>query len=133
MKVKLKILKKDSKNVAKVVLYDEKNRVLLLRRSNYHKKHAGEWDLPGGHLHVDESLEEGLKREVLEETNLAIKDPIFFKKTKNLHFFCAKMPSKKVKLSSEHVEFKLFKKKDLNKQEKFQKVAFEILERLENE
>ena len=133
MKVKLKILKKDSKNVAKVVIYDEKNRVLLLKRSNYHKKHAGEWDLPGGHTHVGEGLKDGLTREVREETNLKIKKPSFCKKKDNLHFFHAKLPSGKIKLSSEHTEFKFFKKKDLNTEEKFQKIAFDVLEKLENE
>lgn len=133
MKVKLKILKKDSKNVAKVVLYDDKNRVLLLKRSNYHKKHAGEWDLPGGHTHVGEGLEDGLAREVKEETGLKIKNAVFCKKSENLHFFHAKLPSSKIKLSSEHVEFKFFDKKDLNIEEKFQKIAFEALEKLENE
>jgi 8-oxo-dGTP pyrophosphatase MutT (NUDIX family) len=133
MKVKLKILKKDSRNVAKAVLYDEQKRVLLLKRSDYHKKHAGEWDLPGGHTHVGEDLEEGLSREVEEETNLKIKKPIFCKKDDNLHFFYAKLPSNNIKLSSEHTEFKFFDKKDLNTEEKFQKIAFDVLEKLENE
>jgi 8-oxo-dGTP pyrophosphatase MutT (NUDIX family) len=105
----------------------------LLKRSHYHKKHAGEWDLPGGHTHVNEELEDGLAREVKEETNLKIKNATFYKKKKNLHFFYAKLSSNKIKLSSEHTEFKFFDKKDLNTEEKFQKIAFDVLEKLENE
>ena len=32
-----------------------------------------QWELPGGLLEVDEDLEKGIKREVLEETGLKIK------------------------------------------------------------
>ena len=42
---------KDSKIVAKIVLFDKENKVLFLKRSNYIKKFAGKWDLPGGHIH----------------------------------------------------------------------------------
>ena len=47
----------DSKQVAKVVLIDAEGKVLFLKRTNYVEKYAGEWDLPGGHLHVGEPLE----------------------------------------------------------------------------
>jgi ADP-ribose pyrophosphatase YjhB (NUDIX family) len=45
-------------------------RVLLVQRG--HAPMLGEWSLPGGALDVGETLEEGVKREVLEETRLVV-------------------------------------------------------------
>ena len=47
-------------------------KVLLMRRSNYDGYRAGEWDIPGGRIDAAEGYEEGHKREVFEETKLAI-------------------------------------------------------------
>lgn len=45
-------------------------RVLLVRRGNEPLK--GHWTLPGGLLELGESLTEGVKREVREETGLSV-------------------------------------------------------------
>lgn len=47
------------------------NRVLLIRRGREPLK--GEWSIPGGMLELGESLKEGVKREVLEETGLRVR------------------------------------------------------------
>jgi len=57
---------------AKVVVRDEKGRCLLLKRSMSSKGNPGKWDLPGGKVDVGENLEQGLLREVAEETGLSI-------------------------------------------------------------
>jgi 8-oxo-dGTP diphosphatase len=54
------------------VILDE-GRVLLIERR--HAPLKGEWSLPGGTLELGETLEEGIRREVLEETGLII-DPL---------------------------------------------------------
>ncbi len=46
-------------------------RVLLVRRASEPLK--GEWSIPGGLLELGESLEEGVVREVREETGLEVK------------------------------------------------------------
>jgi 8-oxo-dGTP diphosphatase len=46
------------------------DRVLLVQRGQAPLK--GEWSLPGGALELGETLEEGVRREVLEETGLVI-------------------------------------------------------------
>jgi 8-oxo-dGTP pyrophosphatase MutT (NUDIX family) len=129
--IKVKILKEndsDTRTVAKIVIVDNENRVLLLRRSDYHKKHAGELDLPGGHLKENESLLKGLAREVKEETGLEIDYPAYFKKEGNKHFYHARYNSQPVKLSDEHVDYAFYEKNDLNPGERFQKIALEVLE-----
>ena len=47
------------------------DRVLLVRRG--HAPLKGEWSIPGGALELGESLEDAIRREVLEETGLKVK------------------------------------------------------------
>tara|TARA_B100000989_G_C19528866_1_gene468519 strand:+ start:561 stop:962 length:402 start_codon:yes stop_codon:yes gene_type:complete len=127
--IKINITSKDTDQVTKIVVVDENFRVLLLKRSDYVQKYAGEWDLPGGHVQYGESLLEGLKREVKEETGLNIRDVKFYKKVNNLHFYHTNYDSQAIKTSHEHTGFRFFKKTNLDSSEKFQRVAIEILEK----
>lgn len=52
----------------KVVIFNKKGQVLLLQASKKYGKMENTWDLPGGKVHVGETLEESIKREVKEET-----------------------------------------------------------------
>jgi len=52
------------------VIVDDASRVLLIRRAAEPLK--GHWSLPGGLLELGESLTDGVKREVREETGLAV-------------------------------------------------------------
>lgn len=124
----IKIVKNDSTEVAKIVLIDQKHRALFLKRSNYVKKYAGEWDLPGGHLKEDENLIQGLKRETKEETQLDIRDPLFLIKLDNLNFFYEMYNSQQIKISHEHTDYKFFSIEELDKSEKFQRIAIKAIE-----
>ncbi len=54
-----------------VVCFNDKDEVLILRRSSIDKR-AGQWTIPGGHIDdTDASIEEGALRELKEETNLS--------------------------------------------------------------
>lgn len=52
------------------VILVQTNRILLLKRAQ--KPGKGDWDIPGGYLDWDETLEEGAIRELYEETNLKV-------------------------------------------------------------
>ena len=56
--------------VATIVIKNKK--ILLGKRLNSHR--AGAWAFPGGHLELNESIEDCAKREVFEETGLLIKN-----------------------------------------------------------
>ena len=57
---------KHSVSVAGVIVNDHGQALLVQRRDNQH------WEPPGGVLEVDESIEDGLRREVREETGLTV-------------------------------------------------------------
>lgn len=53
-----------------VILENENREILLVKRKFPPQK--GYWDLPGGFIQPDESLEESVKREIKEELNLDV-------------------------------------------------------------
>ena len=126
--ININIVPNDSREVAKVVIIDDSNRVLMLKRSNYVDKYAGEWDLPGGHIKVGEEFEVGMKREVKEETGLEIFNTTFIDKIDNLSFYYCDYNDKPIKVSHEHTGFRFFAKKDLDLSAKFERMALRALE-----
>lgn len=52
------------------VILDEDNRLLVVRRRN--PPSAGAWSIPGGRVEPSESALDAVRREVLEETGLAV-------------------------------------------------------------
>jgi ADP-ribose pyrophosphatase YjhB (NUDIX family) len=52
------------------LIFDDRNRIMLVQRGGEPLK--GWWSLPGGVLEVGETLHEGIRREVLEETGLVV-------------------------------------------------------------
>ena len=63
-----------------VFLYDHKKGILFEKRSD-----NGKWCVPGGGLELGENQDDGLFREVKEETNLDIYDPILYTIRANVH------------------------------------------------
>lgn len=88
---------------------------LFLMRSH---KWRGKWVLPGGHIELGERMEEALRREIKEETNLDIRDIEFVcfqefiydeRFWKPCHFiffdFACRTDSTEVRLNSEAQEY----------------------------
>lgn len=53
------------------VIFDDKDRVLLVKRKN--PPNQGMWAIPGGKVKFGETLDEAIKRELKEETSLEVK------------------------------------------------------------
>jgi 8-oxo-dGTP diphosphatase len=126
--IRVKIVPNDSRQVAKVVIIDDHSRVLMLKRSDYVDRFAGEWDLPGGHIRIGEDFQVGMEREVKEETNLDISNVKFVEKIDNLDFYTCSYNGEPIKISNEHTEYEFFSKKDLNPNGKFEKIAIKAME-----
>jgi 8-oxo-dGTP pyrophosphatase MutT (NUDIX family) len=59
---------------AKVLLIDDKDSVLVLRRSRSHPWASGVEDLPGGAVEADETHAAGVIRELFEETKVVLNE-----------------------------------------------------------
>ncbi len=132
-KLLLEEKKKDTKKVAKVVIYNDKNEVLFLKRTDYHKKHAGEWDLPGGHGHEGEDIEDTARRETREESNLSLGKLEKVDQLENTTFFKSKYVDGDIKLSKEHSEFLFRDVKKIKNPDKYEKIAKKVVEKLKND
>ena len=107
---------KDTEKVVKAVIYSD-DKLLLIKRSDYTAKHAGEWDLPGGHIEVDEPKEEALRREVKEETGLEISDVRPLRTVEKTTFYRAQSKGDDVILSDEHTEYRWVSEEEIKKLE----------------
>jgi 8-oxo-dGTP diphosphatase len=118
--------------VGGIVIKD--NKILLGRRRD--EPDRGKWAIPGGKLELNETLEEGLKREMLEETGLivdvnelaGISEII----TKNFHYIildyiCIPLGGKE-KAGSDSTELKYFDMKSMD--EKVNKSTMEFVNKL---
>lgn len=55
---------------------EHKNQVLFLHRAE-HVSHGGTWAIPGGKINKDESPEQAIYREIFEECQFKLTNPIF--------------------------------------------------------
>lgn len=60
------------KRAAKALIRDDQGKILVLYRSETHPRLAHDIDLPGGEIEHLERLEQGMSRELLEETALKL-------------------------------------------------------------
>lgn len=103
------------KNVAKSIILNTDNKVLLLVRSAKDDHAPGRLDLPGGGIEDGEDFATGVAREVMEESGIKI-NPSEFQllyaatsfnedKTYNKMAFMARTESTNVVLSKEHTSY----------------------------
>src|SRR6056300_573780 len=74
--------KRNNREVGSCIIVDNKDRVLILKRSATDDWKPGWWDLPGGHLDGGETPIEGAEREAREESGLTVRN---LQKIETLH------------------------------------------------
>lgn len=67
-----------------IIIVNKQNKILVGKRKN---SHAPFYSIPGGKLELGETFEDGAIREILEETNLQIKNPKVIAVTNNLETY----------------------------------------------
>lgn len=67
-----------------IIIQNDRGEILVGKRKG---SHAPFYSIPGGHLEMGESFEEGIIKEVLEETGLVIDNPKVISVTNNLRTF----------------------------------------------
>ena len=95
----------DSKQVAKAIILDGEYHFLILATDN-NPQFEGHWDLPGGHVMINENVVDGLIREVWEETGLIIRNPEELYAKGTTTFFAVDLPAGEIRLSTEHKDHK---------------------------
>ena len=97
----------DVKRVAKIVLIDEDDKVLILKRAKklITEKSPWEWDLPGGHAETDENLADTIVREVWEELSLSLGKATEIYTEEETAFFVSYEWEGKIMLSNEHEDY----------------------------
>ena len=103
--------------VAGVLPYNDKNQILLCKRSI--EPREGYWTLPAGFLENGETIEQGAIRETLEEAKLKVKDLRLFTVISVPHidqvytFFTAKIINDDFGPTAESSEVQLFNYEDI--------------------
>lgn len=106
----------DTKEVSIAIIFDSNDHVLLVKRSDNDQWEPGKWALVGGGIEPNETPQDAIKREVMEEVGLTIDDFIYrFTMTKpsiNEHIFVVKKPISigDIKLNNEHSQAAFFSK-----------------------
>ena len=106
------------------IIYNDRGEILLIKNPKF----LDFWTIPGGHIELDEPAEEALKREIMEETNLKLKNiepisfsdginPKFFFKKKHFVYlnYLAELAGGEIKKSNEMTEYLWVKPEDTAK------------------
>lgn len=105
-------------------IFDDKKRILLVKKSLNEKVDPGRFVVPGGKIDKDEFIYDGLKREVKEEVNLDVtsyqwvNENVFVSNGFYFHaehFLCRVKSLKSIKLEKNLTEYAFVSKKDLDK------------------
>lgn len=113
------------------------NKLLLLQRPSKTSHDSGRWELPGGKVKRNEFFDEGLKREVLEETSLDVKILGFYTACEDTFTACKNnekikavnlamygiLDEGKIQLSNEHVDYGYFSKEEIKKLDREDKLT----------
>jgi len=109
--------KDDTDDVVKIIISNENDEVLILKRASHMKWNPGKWDLPGGMIKKEETAEQAVKREVEEETGLTIKNIVEVGNVNQITIFEASVigEDKEIKLDDENENYKWIHPKETSK------------------
>ena len=120
-------------------IIEKDNKILLLKRSEKYEHLTDEWDIPGGRINFGEEPEEGLKREIEEETGLALEEikeildvsTVFKNEEKQIVRITYRCTVKEGKenISNEHTEIQWVKKEKVNNLDYNDKIFKKIIEK----
>tara|TARA_R110001583_G_scaffold76285_1_gene208964 strand:- start:225 stop:647 length:423 start_codon:yes stop_codon:yes gene_type:complete len=112
---KFLVEEQDLRKVAKVVLINKDDKVLILKRSGriISEESPWEWDLPGGHAASEESLEDTLDREIWEETSLDLGKATNIYTDDYTTFFVSYEWEGNIMLSKEHDDYVWIEPEDI--------------------
>ena len=93
-----------------VLIQNNEGKILVLKRTHGDEQDPDMWDIPGGGIEESEIVEDGLKREVQEETGLFVQDVqilgAYTMDDDTLGIFASASCNKDdVTLSGEHVDY----------------------------
>jgi len=94
-----------------IIITDDKNRVLVLKRIPKSKLSPSLWNLPGGKVNRGENLNQAVIREVKEETNLELKSLgkpfyIYYYPKTTVYAIKTRVIKGKIFLNKEHSKFR---------------------------
>jgi len=109
----------------KIALKNKEEKILLLKRSDKYPGLEGQWDIVGGRIDPGISLENNLKREVMEETSLKIigipqliaAQDIISSEKHVVRLTYLGLAEGDLRLGEEHTEFGWFSRDELDKLE----------------
>ena len=115
-------MSKQQQGATNAIILNEKNEILLTKRSEEEDFLPGYWELAGGGIDYGETPQEGLSREIMEECGIEIEiikpvaaNTYFIKELQRIEitFLCKAVNPKDLKLNWEHSDFKWLKVKDI--------------------
>jgi len=114
---------KPFRQAVKAVIFDERGRCLLIRRSHQCRNFVGKWEWPGGKVDPGEDFAAAVVREAKEETSLEVEVTGLAGATQfempavNVVLLCmeTRLIAGKVRLSEEHDDFAWVPLSDLEK------------------
>ncbi len=68
-----------------VIIENDEGEILLVKRKREPQK--GWWDLPGGFIDLDETAEESVQREAMEELNISLKNIRYFASSPDVYHY----------------------------------------------
>lgn len=109
------------RNSVNLIITNEENKILLVRRSDNKEVEQGMWSIPGGRVEKNEAFEDALLREIREELGVDILEYAYFKSyfIGGLDpiiavYFHGKINSNTIIINHEASSYSWFKEKDIH-------------------